>query len=60
LFCDAPLPVPLPEYRPARAGLVSRDDHEANVYETVTCTACQQVHLVNPVNGNVLIGDDDQ
>jgi hypothetical protein len=33
---------------------------EANVYETVTCTACQQVHLVNSVNGNVLIGDDDQ
>jgi len=33
---------------------------EANVFEMVTCTACQQVHLVNPATGNVLMGDDDQ
>jgi hypothetical protein len=29
-------------------------------YETVTCIACQQVHLVNPATGHVLTGDDDQ
>jgi hypothetical protein len=32
----------------------------ANIYETVTCAACQQVHLVNPATGSVLMGADDQ
>lgn len=28
-------------------------------YEAVTCTACVQVHLVNPVTGRVLGSDDE-
>lgn len=28
-------------------------------YETVTCLACAQVHLVNPSTGKVL-GEDDE
>jgi len=31
--------------------------NDASIYETVTCIACQQVHLVNPATGNVLGGD---
>lgn len=27
-------------------------------YETVSCSACQQIHLVNPKTGKV-IGEDD-
>jgi hypothetical protein len=27
---------------------------EADTYETVTCIACQQTHLVNPATGKVL------
>jgi len=27
---------------------------EDETYETVTCTACQKVHLVNPATGRVL------
>ena len=34
--------------------------NDGDIYETVTCIACQQVHLVNPSTGNVLTGDDDQ
>ena len=30
-----------------------------DTYETVTCTACTQVHLVNPVTGRVLGADDE-
>jgi len=33
---------------------------QANTYETITCIACQRVHLVNPATGNVLTSDDDQ
>jgi hypothetical protein len=33
---------------------------QANAYETVTCIACKQVHLVNPATGQVLTGGDDQ
>jgi hypothetical protein len=33
------------------------DDSE--VYETVTCIACQQVHLVNPSTGKVLGNEDE-
>jgi hypothetical protein len=33
---------------------------DEGTYETVSCIACQQVHLVNPANGNVLTGGDDQ
>ena len=34
--------------------------NDANIYETITCIACQRVHLVNPATGNVLTSDDDQ
>jgi len=27
---------------------------EPNVYETITCTACGQLHLVNQTSGRVL------
>jgi hypothetical protein len=30
-----------------------------DAYETVICTACAQVHLVNPATGRVL-GEDDE
>ena len=33
---------------------------DEGTYETVSCIACQQVHLVNPATGNVLTGGDDQ
>ena len=33
---------------------------DPDIYEAVTCTACQQVHLVNPATGTVLTGDDGQ
>jgi hypothetical protein len=39
-----------------RADEVSPD--EADSYEAVTCIACQQLHLVNPVTGEVL-GEND-
>jgi len=26
---------------------------DAGIYETVTCTACARVHLINPSNGHV-------
>jgi hypothetical protein len=29
-------------------------------YQTVTCLACQQVHLVSPATGKVLGEDDDR
>jgi hypothetical protein len=32
--------------------------NDSDAYETITCLACQQVHLVNPANGRVL-GDDE-
>jgi hypothetical protein len=32
---------------------------DANVYETVTCTACGRTHLVNPTSGKVLTGGDE-
>lgn len=37
------------------------DDPEKDegFYEAITCTACGNVHLVNPENGNVLGPNDD-
>jgi len=32
---------------------------EAESYETVTCTACTRVHLVNPKTGRVLGVNED-
>jgi len=32
---------------------------EGETYETVRCTACSQLHLVNRLNGRTL-GDDDE
>ena len=37
-----------------RGNARSTDD---TVYETVTCLACNGVHLVNPMSGRVLGGD---
>jgi len=31
---------------------------QPDTYETVTCIACRQVHLVNPATGEVLSSDD--
>ena len=31
-----------------------------DIYESVTCLACRQVHLVNPTTGKVLGEDDDE
>jgi hypothetical protein len=36
------------------------DFQTSPVYETVTCTACQMVHLVDPKTGHVLGSDNDQ
>ena len=33
--------------------------NEGETYEPVTCTACRQVHLVNPKSGRTL-GDDEE
>ncbi len=53
-------------YRCPKLGLPvqgwTADDPSADggdAYETVTCTACRQVHLVNPSTGRVLGADDD-
>jgi hypothetical protein len=37
------------------------DDPEADrdEYQSVTCLACAQLHLVNPNTGKVLGGDDE-
>jgi hypothetical protein len=32
-------------------------DDAAETFQSVTCLACQQMHLVNPKNGKVLGGD---
>jgi hypothetical protein len=34
-------------------------DH-GNSYATITCLACQQVHLVNPATGAVIGADDEK
>jgi hypothetical protein len=39
------------------------DDGSENggeVYDSITCNACRQVHLVNKATGKVLGGDDDE
>jgi hypothetical protein len=33
-------------------------DGDGEVYESVTCLACRQLHLVNLKSGKVLGGDD--
>jgi hypothetical protein len=41
-------------------GFVAEDASDnAEDHQTVTCPACQHVHLVNPTTGKVL-GDDDE
>jgi hypothetical protein len=32
---------------------------DADTYLSVTCLACQQVHMVNPESGKVLGSDDE-
>jgi len=40
-------------------GLVAEDvPDDVDTYESITCLACQQVHLVNPATGKVL-GEED-
>jgi hypothetical protein len=34
-------------------------DNGGEIYESVTCAACAQLHLVNPTTGKVLGGDED-
>ena len=34
-------------------------DDDAETYETVQCTACAQLHLVNPRTGRVLSKPDE-
>jgi hypothetical protein len=34
-------------------------EHDGEAYETVTCTACRMVHLVNPRTGKTLGGDEE-
>ena len=56
----AALPVSLPEHRISSSRFCSRDaSGHTEDYQTVTCLACQQVHLVNPTTGKVL-GEDDE
>jgi hypothetical protein len=33
--------------------------HEGEIYETITCTACTRVHLINRSAGRVMGGDDE-
>jgi hypothetical protein len=42
-------------------GWVADDPAERGeeIYESVTCTACTRLHLVNPATGRVLGADDD-
>jgi hypothetical protein len=40
-------------------GFVAEEVSDSDTYEALTCTACQRVHLVNPVTGKVLGGDDE-
>jgi hypothetical protein len=42
-----------------QAWLADDASEEGEVYETVTCLACTQVHLVNRSTGRVLGGDDE-
>jgi hypothetical protein len=35
------------------------DDSGGNNYKTVSCAACQQVHLVNPKTGHV-VGQEEK
>jgi hypothetical protein len=34
-------------------------DADENTYESVTCLACQQVHLINPKTAKVIGGSED-
>jgi hypothetical protein len=42
-------------------GWIVEDVTDANeyTYETVTCPACQQAHLINPKTGRVLGGAEE-
>jgi hypothetical protein len=41
-------------------GFTADDSNEAlNVYQSVECLACAQLHFVNPSNGKVLGADDE-
>jgi len=34
-------------------------EFDENTYETITCTACRQVHLINPKTSRVLGASED-
>jgi hypothetical protein len=40
-------------------GFVAEEVPDSETYESITCFACQQVHLVNPATGKVL-GEADE
>jgi len=41
-------------------GFVAEEvSEDADTYESITCLACRQVHLVNPANGKVLGADEE-
>jgi hypothetical protein len=53
-------------YRCPKMGLIVQGwsaedvtDEDGETYETVQCTACAQLHLVNPRTGRVLAKSDE-
>jgi hypothetical protein len=40
-------------------GFVDDDVDKGNAFETIACSACGEVHLVNPESGRVVGQDDD-
>ena len=41
-------------------GFTANDPTEDETYESVSCTACLRVHMVNPKTGKVLGSDDER
>ena len=42
-------------------GFVAEDvSEDSERYETMTCIACQRIHLVNPASGKVLGAEEEQ
>ena len=58
---DGAIPVPLPNTGLHVQGWVADDgsDEPGEIYETVTCQACRQVHLVDPRTGRVMGSEDE-
>ena len=45
--------------QPVQGFVAEEVSDDPNAYESVTCLACQQVHLVNPATGKVLGVDEE-